>query len=238
MGAFDDFRNRMQAQGSSSAGAYTNDTIAFIKATFADSPFYQQILIDGTAYGVRIMRDDKSPHIKHASFLPNTVIPKGGIAQYNGDYWLVTNFEPHSMYPVAELTQCNSVLKWKDAQGAMHQVPCTSTSLRRKIDLRTDKIMGMGDFELFIHAPYQSDAKLIEPSMRFIMNGQAWIVAGLDNLSNVYDGYGFIEFGMEIDRTQSGDDLTNSIADNSHLWTRDTANPTAPPQTGGSNLLW
>lgn len=239
MGAFDDFRNRMQAQGGSSASEYTNDTIAFIKATFADSPFYQTLVIDGNTYEVRVMRDEKSPHIKHVSFLPNTTIHKGGIAQYNGSTWLVTNFQPHPLFPVAELTQCNSVLRWKDSQGTIHQVPCTSTSLRRKIDIREDKIMGMGDYQLFIHAPYQSDANQIVPSMRFIMNGQAWLVAGLDNLSNVYDGYGFIEFGMEVDRTLSTDDLTNSLADNSHLWAKVDANPTAQPsQTGGANQLW
>lgn len=234
MGLFDTYRTRINGQGDSFSGSIEQQTITFINNSFPDSPFYRNILVDGTSTETRVLRT-QDPHTKNLLFRPSTLINKGALIQIDNDYWLTTSFEPNSMYPKATINQCNEMLRWYHSDGTLKQQHCVVLSLHRKVDLRVDSLMEMGDYQIRVLVQKNSDTNLLIPSLRFILGGQAYQMLGIDKVSNIFDGVGYYDIGVEVTTTTNKDDLTNEIADNSLLWGNPT-NVTTP--NGGSEFKW
>lgn len=232
MGAFDDYRNRLATQGGSLSQAYDNDTTNFINVTFTNSPTYTQVTVDGTQYDARVIRTD-NPHMKKVMFRPATRIYEGGLVTLNEDTWLVQKFEPHPLYPVATILQCNESLRWYDSGRVLHTDPCVFISLHRMIALTQDVAMETIKYQMRVLTQKNPDTELIQISQRFILGSQAYIVVGVDNASYVYDGHGLLELSVEATPFLAGDDRTNKIADNTKLWTKNSGGA-----DGGGTATW
>lgn len=238
MGTYDDFRNRMQAHGNTQSASYDNATVSFIQKTFQDSPFYYDITIDGNSIGCRVQRNIKSFFVRQLTFLPGTKVNLGGIVNYNNETWIISSITDHPLYPSVLMTQSNGTLNWNDANGVLHQVPFYGTPLTREMSEIANDFVDTGKYQIYNNAPFQSDAKNIQIGQRFIIRNHAVVVTGIDTSSTVYGDYGILQIGMVNDIVLDSDDLINSVADNSKLWTKQNSNPVSPTPPNGSGNLW
>ncbi|WJJ55270.1 hypothetical protein QB910_000026 [Dabrowskivirus KKP3916] len=233
MGDFDLYRARMNVDGSDMSSSYLNETSNFLNQTFADSPSFTQIQVEGVVTDARIIRNPENPHAKRVLFRPNTVVYEGQYVTYNNDTWLIQHFQPHPVFPKGDILQCNESLRWIDAAGVSHIVPCVFISLHRMVTVTQDTQMETFKFQMRVLVKYTDETQSIQVSQRFILGNQAYIVAGIDSVSEIYDGHGTLDISIETTDWLSSDDKVNGIADNSRLWTQNTG-----VQNGGGSSLW
>jgi FtsP/CotA-like multicopper oxidase with cupredoxin domain len=232
VGVFDKYRARLQIQGGSMAQAFFNDTANFINQTFSQSPTYVQINVDGTPMDTRVIRTE-FPWIKNLLFRPNTKINIGAVVEVGSETWLVSKFEPHPLYPKAEILKCNESLRWKDSNQTFYSHPCVQQSLHREVAYTQDALMQTIKYQIRVFVQLNNDTKTIKIGQRFILGSTAYIVVGIDDVSNVYDGAGLIEIMLEATQSTAGDDMINKIADNSHLWAKNIGG-----SNGGGKITW
>jgi hypothetical protein len=94
--------------------AYTRNTEQFIEQSFAESPNYKVIQIDGVDVEVRVL-DEKSTSnsvsllsfAKSLLFKPGATIKRGSYAVIDSDNWLIVDVEK-SLLPKAKILLCNT----------------------------------------------------------------------------------------------------------------------------------
>lgn len=218
MGQFDNYRKRLGWSGNSDMDSYEQSTIHFINDQFAQSSTYMNVPFNGVNTDIRFLRDEKepdNPHVKRAMFKPGTTIQEGSLAVINGDNWLVFESNKHPIYPTAQILQCNENIQWKDQNGTLHTHPCIFLENKKEFFLKDDKLMELSTFQTKVYAPYNTDLLSIHGGLRVIFGNLAYIILGSDNSSHVFDGYGVLNFSVDLTRINPNDDFTNKIADNS-----------------------
>jgi hypothetical protein len=239
LGEYDNYRARLGDNGSSISGAFADQSTQLINAAFTDSPMYQQASIGGTLTDTRVIRGI-DPYMKVLTFRPNATIYIGEIATLSdGTEWLIEKYDAHPYFPKADIARCNQVFNWKDSSGNVKSYPCVMVSLKRKTTVNKDAYMEVANYQLFCNVPYNPDTSTIREGLRVVLGSQVYQIGGVDDSSNIYDGHGYIQYGVDIVVSNPYDDFTNKIADNKVYYEQNsTIAPITPPANGGGTIKW
>jgi len=187
------------------------NTKYFVDHTFKDAPNYKKVFLNGYKVDARIDRE-KSNNQLSILFRPDTEIFKGDIINFDETHWLVENTKDNTVYPTAYVKLCNEWLRWNDEEGMMKLYPAVVEN--KKFDLDQEEQIIIADNAVTIRVPYNNDTKKINHLQRFIINDIPYEIRGIDAISNVNFGKGFIEFRAEQSLLSANDDLETDVADN------------------------
>ena len=210
MGKYDFWRNRSNAYGNSIAESMKNNTIDAINNTFADSPFYKELMINNILTPCRVESTDKS-FKKKLLFLSNNINEIGNLLTLDNDTWMIIDYQNNGVMPVGLIHKCNHLLKWKDTDDNLQQHYCIITNETKIVDgTKEDKfiILPFGKFNIIL--PINIHVNNIMRDNRFIFNNSAWKIVFIDKKSSD----GLILITVEEDEIKSTDDMVSEIADN------------------------
>lgn len=202
------YKRRLGA--TSSSEALVNASRNQVKALFKDSPLYKIITLDGIPKGVRVNFIKENE--RQLLLQPEDSTNKGAIAIIDGVSWLVKEIIPDLIYPKANLAFCNQIVKWTDSNGT-HQYPAVAKGKGYKLEEEKDFVK-VAEGDVVIQIPYNAVTSTIKETQRFIFGGRAYEVTGIDNITNVVGGFGYLDITLELTSIAETDDTTNTIADN------------------------
>lgn len=148
---------------------------------------------------------------------------------YNGQHWLVTkfNFDDH-ISPSGKMKLCNIVLRWQDTNGTIQIRYGVSDSIYFGDGQSNDRQMKVGDSQMKVVIPMDTNTVLIKRGQRFLIDADAYAsemsAAGINptaykvTLSNPFISdlkrHGCIEVTLAEDQFKDGkDNATLMIAD-------------------------
>ena len=188
-----------------------SNTIDFIEKTFHEAPNFKEVFLNGYKTDARIDTENDSNQLS-ILFRPNTEINKGDIINFDSTHWLVNNTSENPIYPTAYVDLCNEWLRWINDNGETKVYPAVIVS--KKYDLNQDEQIIIAENTLTIRVSYNNDTKQIKHLQRFIISDIPYEIRGIDAISNVNFGKGYIELKAQQSLLEANDDLDNDIADN------------------------
>ena len=210
------YERRMRNSGGSISGSLKNSTKKFVEEKFSTHPSFTYVDVEGIRTGVRIVDGNRSS-IKKLLFYPETEINIGDLVEINEKIWLITDYltnEPSELFPSAEIKLCNNYLRWTDADGVSHNVPCVienQVSGYQEVDTTRHGVF-MPDDTLIITVKYTVATNQIKYFQRFMFdNNRTWRVHIIDNISKMYNNGGLIQFlvkAVPLRQDEVPDDVT------------------------------
>jgi hypothetical protein len=251
MGYLDRFKNRLTRNGENIGEVYANNTIAFIEATFSDSPTFRVLEVvseqfpDIKEIDSRVVEVERMGTLKEVLFRPYQGLNIGTFVKFDGHTWLIFDQwgDRNSTKYTALVEKCNRTLKWRDKDGVVNEVDCIasqsplgSKASQGKQDVEWNKYdvsLPMGQLYVFIEKNSLTDTLIM--NQRFIFGRNVYEVKGIDDTSFVdQDGYGIIQLLVKLDIKRDSDDFTNRIAFNNYEISVPDVDTTTPP-TGNTN---
>jgi hypothetical protein len=254
----DRYKNRLSRNGNNVGDKYANNTIAFIEATFADSPTFRVVEVVSKEFPeiqtmeTRVVEVERMGTLREVLFRPHTGLNIGSYVKFDKQTWLIYDQwgDREGRKYVALVEKCNRTLKWKDKGGVIHELDCIasqsplgSKASQGKNDIEWNKYdvsLPLGQLFVFIEKSPLTDT--IVMNQRFIFGKNVYEVFGIDDTSFVdNNGHGIIQFMVKIDIKRDADDFTNRIAVNTFETGVPDVDVTTPPtgntgDTGGS--IW
>lgn len=188
-----------------------NTTKTFVDNDFHDAPNFKEVFLNGYIKDARIDRGKDSNHLS-ILFRPDTNINKGDIIDFDSTHWLITKTNDNPIFPTAFVDQCNEWLKWNDDDGLIKVYPAVVET--KKYDLNQDEQIIIAENTITIQVQYNNDTRKIKQLQRFIINDIPYEIRGIDAISNVNVGKGFIELKAEQSLLTNNDDLDTDLANN------------------------
>ena len=188
-----------------------NSTMAIVDNAFREAPNFKEVFLNGYKTDTRIDTENDNTQLS-ILFRPNTEVFKGDIINFDSTHWLVNNTNDNPIYPTAYVDLCNEWLKWNDDEGLSKVYPAVVIS--KKYDLNQDEQIIIAENTITIRVSYNNDTKKIKHLQRFIINDTPYEIRGIDAISNVNLGKGFIELKAQQSLLTADDDLDNDIANN------------------------
>ena len=172
-----------------------DNTKKFIDDNFAQSPFYQVVLINDVEIEA-IINDETTTEEKTLLLRPNTDSEKGQIVEFNNHKWLIMDFNNDEVYPTLKLRLCNQLLKSVVGDA---EIPVVALGKRTDFD-EDEEYLIVTTNEISVYASYQQ-AKTFQLQDRFTMNLREYEIIGIDDVTEVYEAKGVVKFTMERTET-------------------------------------
>lgn len=200
--SYDLFRARMNIRGNN-ANVLKNSTIHKINASFADSPYYKVIQIDGIDTETRIVQQDtKKANLKMLLLKPdNTSVKGGSIAFIDSVQWLVTEFFDEEPFKKAKISECNYSI---DVNG--NSYPCVVNHILFAMDVQ--QIISVPNGTALLSVQANTDTEQIALGDLFMIGGVRYKVKGIDKLT--YKGI----ISLTLDVTTNPAPINNDIPNN------------------------
>ena len=125
MGAWDNYEKRAVSRGASRRDALLRREQRFITNKLKDHLSQHDVVIDGVCREAAIINSDDL-NIKTIISMPGEDIPHGGLVEWMGYHWLVTDKDFNTeVYAKGTMQQCNYLLRWVDpVEKAVHECWC------------------------------------------------------------------------------------------------------------------
>lgn len=207
MSYFDKYKGR---RSKDSSDTYRSPTKEFVNSSFANSPTYKVILIDGKETGVRVL-EGKDSSYKKLLFLPDTKLDVGLLVNIDSKLWLITDFVDTEIIPKAMLQYCNNTLRLDE-----EDIPCIiSRSDLVKFDVEENRNeINILQGAVYVFAQLNDASKKIAIGRRFVLGLQAYKVVGIDDLTYSKNGIGLIRYSMKLVSKSEEDDFDTGLAGN------------------------
>lgn len=219
--------------------SFTNSSKEFINSKFASSPLYKKVLINGEEYEVRMIQDKLQKgstyyEQKELLFRPDVVVNSGSYVDVfnevtrEQEVWLLMHYISDVLMPKGIIRYCN---KWLDIKDKSY--PCvvtTNVSASSEVIKNNELVLPKGHLLIYIQANAQTQ-KIIEND-RFVIDGNAYEVQTMENVTHTRNGIGFItltvkkvpktyeekiEVGKDYNETVTVDMNTQQVTDDG-LW--------------------
>lgn len=233
MSYLDRYKSRLTRNGSNTGEVYTNNTIAFIESTFADSPTFRILEVISSEFpdvkeiDSRVVEVERMGTLRQILFRPKQGLNIGTYVKFDNETWLIFDQwgDRNSTKYTALVEKCNRTLKWKDLNSNIIEVDCIasqsplgSKASQGKNDIEWNKYdvsLPLGQLYVFIEK--NNITMSVEMNQRFIFGQNVYEVFGIDDTSFVdKDGHGIIQLLVKISTKQNGDDFINRIAFNEY----------------------
>lgn len=218
------YMSRINASGKTIAESQFNTTANFIESTFADSPFYRVVKVNGVDMGIQlqdISAITRSSAIALVQYMlkfmllkPNNLVNIGDTVEMDdGTHWIVTDYVGENpLFPKAKIELCNYLLKVKTGEtktlvgydNLKRPVYSTVPSdvevhvvIRNPIAISNlNQAINLPNDSMFISMKYDDTAKLIKENDEFDIYNKQYKITGLD-FTTINYGVGVITFLAE-----------------------------------------
>ena len=124
MNPWDIYQSRLDSIGATKRDAKLRRESRYLSAKVPDNLSYTTVDIDGLAQEVAIISTDNLNE-KFIYSLPGEDIIPGGLVEWRGNHWLVTEKDVATeLYARAKIIQCNYLLRWVDSDALIHEQWC------------------------------------------------------------------------------------------------------------------
>lgn len=223
---YDYFQNTLNAEFYNSPNWYTiKEEKPFASGIYTDVDVHVVHGIIGET-GANQMDDFKTILFKDITH----DVALGYMYYFNENYWITSNSDTiKSLNASAILKRCNNTLRWMDAAGKLHSVPCSIGYLiKENRDYSTSGsslVIPSGFIQIMVQG--NSETALIEPNQRFLFGRpEHWIaykmlgggIGNFDNLQTMDNTSAKLIrlYMMDNFINVDTDDLVNGIADIKH----------------------
>lgn len=207
------YKYRRRLANDTAMDAMLDHTKAIVDNTFHEAPNFKEVFLNGIKLEARIDTENDNNQLS-ILFRPNTQIYKGDIIEIDSKHWLVNNTLDDSIYPTAYVDLCNEWLRWIDENGTSLVYPAVINNKTYGLNQDENEYIIFGENILIIKVQYNNDTKKIKPLTRFIINDLPYEIQGIDAISNVNVGKGFMELKAEQTLLEVTDDLETDVANN------------------------
>lgn len=228
MSYLDDYRNRLDRYGINVGDVYKNSTEQFVNEKFSSSPTFRVATVKNNAdeeseIDIRVIGVERLGSLREILLRPQESIELGSYLRFDENDWIVFDEYGTGITNKSMVAKCNRLLKWKDAEGKLHEYMCVSSAS----DLGSKSKQGKSEIEwnkydiklprnqLFVFVPRNIHTDKIILNQRFIFGNRAYEVVGIDDTSGVdMDGFGVIQLTIRLHTARDGDDFITKVAEN------------------------
>lgn len=232
MGAWDTYKNRIEAEGGSKRGAALKREVRMINNKLINNLSYQTVEIDDITQDVAII-DSDNLNEKTIISLPGEDIGHGGLVNWMDNYWLVTERDANTtVYTRAKMIQCNHLLKWVSDDDVIHEQWCViedgTKYLTGELEDR-NFIVTRGDSRIAMTIARNSDTIKFNRENRFLIDDPeselklGYILSKPLKLGNVFNKKGVFKFVLQEVTTTEDDNQELGIADYYKHFPKNTA---------------
>lgn len=223
MSYFDDYQARINASGKNIAESQFNSTAKFIESTFADSPFYRVVKVNGIDMDVRLQDISSVTRSANVSLVqntlkfmllkPNSSVDIGDMVELDEHFWMVSDFiSDNTLFPKAKIEKCNFTLQLKTGETktlvghdnlkrpvynvipVFTNVECLLRTSVSSIGLNQSINLPQG--QVTITVQYNDIAKSINENDEFDLYSRQYKIIGFD-FSNIVQGVGCLSIIAE-----------------------------------------
>lgn len=186
-------------QGGSIKDSHTLTNVNFANRNFNDSLAHQVVQIEDEYYDTRfIIKREYNTSSKAESelliFRPFVEVFRGQIAEFRNHKWLIFNVDTGELAPKGYIRMCNKTLKFDN--GA--QYPCVvDTNIREYQSIKDMARLNLMSNIMKVMVTSNEDTWNIRETDRFIFDGLAWEVQGVDRVAYTTHQSGVIEFVIQ-----------------------------------------
>lgn len=200
----------MNINGSTERDIQINSMKSSVLNDFANSPSYFVVLKNGVEQGFNVLEESiitKNPNKKRLICKPDETIIVGDIINFNSSKWICTDNDITSeIYDIGIITRCNNTLKFypsstnSNENSLLIEVPCIVG--KGSLNLDENKFMSIPADENVVRCANTVDSLKIALNTRFILNGDAYSVIGVDKIE--YPG--LLTIRIKEDQINTADD--------------------------------
>lgn len=219
------YNNMLKKRGGNVSDGTLTTTHKYIERHLKDDPTYRtgfKLDKEGNKpIGFRISNSlgsgnlDRNIDVKKMIFKPKENIFSGDYIIEDINYWLVTDCEHNNITPKSISYNCNNSLRLK---GNDNVIDVYGYFIKGKFSTDDGRLIKTNDNELTcLIGTYYTDiiSKYFRVGeSRFIVNGNAFKIDGIDNVTVINKGRGVYTVYLKSDEIHPLDDLENSIAYN------------------------
>lgn len=197
MSWLDKHRDRLEAYGNTISKEQENNTVNFVNSTFEDYPSFERVLINEETYDVRVLttkeyQTTSEYNINKLMFRPYTLINRGEyVRRDNDEIWLIAFYQNDKIFPNAHVRLCNNSLKFENGREHLCVIDNKLRNLQ-EVDQNKYQVLPSGTLAVTVQA--NEDTLQIEELQRFVINGKAWEVQVIDDVTNTINGIGVVQF--------------------------------------------
>lgn len=221
LSVWESYRARMEVHGSSRRQRALNHTQNYYSLKLPASLSYHHVLIDGNEQDVAILNQKEDLTIKKICSLPGESLIHGGIVDFAGSKWLITELDANDeVYANGIMRRCNYVLKWLNSKGEIIEKWCVvEDGTKYLIGERQEDIMAVGDARFAVTITKDKDTNELGRGRRFLIDDMdsrdvlAFEITKPNKLFNNYDGHGVFRFILGETNLTDNDNVELRIAD-------------------------
>lgn len=232
-----------------SGGHYGRDAVLrreqqFIRDKLPKRLSYKDgVVINGTPQNIAIIDSDDFS-IKTICSLPGEDIPNGGLVEWAGGYWLITEKNADTeVYSKGTMQQCNHLLRWVDSDGEIIERWCIVSDGTKYLVGEwgdNDNIVTRGDMRVSLIIARDRYTVKLNRENRFLIDDGASpnvIAYRLTKPFKMHGGFsknGVLAFVLSECNTEDTDNMDLRIANYYKFFPRDTGTGDTGTAGGGS----
>lgn len=161
---------------------------------------------------------DKKTDGKYMFMAYDDTATVGEIFIWDSKYWIVLNEENRTIksHRAYVIEKCNYNIKWYDQYGDLQTKYCVIKSQSSQTgDLFYSQYFAIGDSELAVILPNDSDTNIFSRDFRFIISGTPYKIS---SIINDFETEGLFYLIVTEDQVKENDDLENNIAQSNYAY--------------------
>ena len=222
MSLWDTYQSRLDSIGTTKRDSRFRRESRYLSAKLPDNLSYFTVDIDGLTQEVAIINTDNLDE-KFIYSLPGEDIVPGGMVEWMGNHWLVTEKDAATeLYARAKMTQCNYLLRWVDEEHSIHEQWCIIEDGTKYLTGQYEDrefFVTRGDSRLGMIIAKNEHTTKMKRGCRFLIDDAdselmlAYELTKPFKLSGVYNNQGIFKFVLQEVNTTDDDNQELCIAD-------------------------
>jgi len=214
---------------------------ARLNRDFRHTMNWETVTVNGAPRELTIVPGENA-RVKEIHTRPGEILVLGNLVQWALTQWLITDVDfDHQAYASGRMTQCNTVLRWQDAEGGILSIyAVVEDATKYGTGLSMGQYLDTGDFTVKARLPLTAETRPLGRDKRFLLADgahgyqyTAFVVTRVNHVTQTYDiaeqpeGQGYLELTMREDQLRPQ-------VDNLELGVADYRDPAAPetPESG------
>ena len=192
MGSYDAYEVYLRIKGGSPRDRQVDITRRTILSGFRASPSYYNVSVytpstplSSTPTDVWITDDSKLKSQKVITAIPGQSVDVGYLYYWNNEYWLTiqNDYQLGGIYDRGVILRCYSSIKWLDENGDIRTAWfCMQTNSTSSFGIEDGRVLILPNERRELTIQDTIYSRKIEKNKRFIVDGRAWRVIGINRL--------------------------------------------------------
>lgn len=221
MSVWDSYYARITANGTTRREHALKHSQSNISRNILNSLSCHEVIIGGVQQTVLILNQREDVAIKKICALPGESLPHGGLVEFAGSKWLITDLDANDeVYVSGKMHRCNYLLKWLNHKGEVIERWCiVEDGTKYLIGEKTESMMAIGDARIAITLGKDDDTAELGRGKRFLVDDEssqdvlAYKITKPNRLFNIYENKGVYRFILNEVNVTDADNKDLRIAD-------------------------